>query len=117
MHSALSTPFGAVDSLDALVRAASEVPVPGAEEERRLAEAARRGDTEARDQLLRAHVRIVVDEAIRYRDAARDATELVADGLAALHDALLRFDPSAHGRFGGYARDWIRLRIRDVPRA
>lgn len=108
----LSPPFGTFDSLDAFVRAASEAPIPDPQEERRLVEAARQGNESARETLLRTHVRVVVDEAIRYRDAHREASELVPRGLEALRAALARFDPDVHGRLGTYAREWIRMEIR-----
>lgn len=104
--------FGRFDSLDAFVRAASEAPLPDPEEERRLVEAAREGNDAARETLLRTHGRIVVDEAIRYRDANLEASELVPRGLRALEAAVARFDPDVHGRFGRYAREWIRMEIR-----
>jgi len=112
MFAQLSLPFGVFQSLDALVRAASEAPVLDPEDERRLSRAARGGDGSARETLLRAHARIVVDEAIRYRDANRDASQLVPRGLEALEAAVDRFDPEAHGRLSAYIREWVRMEIR-----
>lgn len=110
----LSSPYGPFDSLDALVRAASEVPIPDPEEERRLARAARDGDESARETLVRTHLRLVVDEAIRYHDTVREMSALLPRGVEGLRAAVVRFEPDRHGRFGAYAREWIRLEIRNA---
>lgn len=110
----LSPPYGSFGSLDALVRAASDVPIPDLEEERRLGRAARDGDQAARDTLVRSHLRVVVDEAIRYHDTFREVSALLPRGLEGLEAAAARFDPDRHGRFSAYAREWVRLEIRTV---
>jgi DNA-directed RNA polymerase sigma subunit (sigma70/sigma32) len=108
-----SPSYGSFDSLDALVRAASDTPLPDEAEERRLVEAVRGGDEGARDALVRAHLRLVVDEAIRYREPAGwDAADLVLRGLRGLRDAVHLFDPEVHGRFRRFAREWIRSQFR-----
>lgn len=108
----LSPPFAGHGSLDALVRAASGTPVPDAAEERRLVDRAHAGDEAARDRLLEAHLRVVVDEIIRYRDTDRDAGELAPIGIQALRSAVARFDPARHGRLVSYARQWVRMEFR-----
>jgi RNA polymerase sigma-32 factor len=98
-------------SLRDFVHAASAEPLPGAEEEAALTEAARRGDVGAADRLIRLHLRDAVDEAILHRgDVA--VQKLIEQGVQGLIQAARRYQPTRDGDFGTYARTCVRREIR-----
>jgi len=76
-----------------------------------LLDAARRGDAEALQSLLRPHLRFVVDEAVAHRGGDASLEALVDAGLDGLRDAASTFDP-ADGAFDAHARRSIRASIR-----
>jgi len=111
-----SVTYGSFGSLPELVRAASNAPLLDPEEDRRLAREAREGQDEALDSLVKAHLRLVVDEAIRHRDHFVRTGDLVSRGLKGLHWAAPRFDPEVHESFWTYARQAVRAEIRKTDR-
>jgi len=66
------------------------------------------GDTAARDELARAHLRSVVQVANRYRRHGAAHDELISEGNLGLVRALAKFDPERGTRFVTYAVYWIR---------
>jgi DNA-directed RNA polymerase specialized sigma subunit len=100
-------------SLGDFVLDASATPVPDADEEWRLASAARGGDEGARDVLIRAHLRLVVDVAIALRGEV-PTSRLIPAGLRALVQAVDGFDPARHGSFRTFARPLIRREMRSA---
>lgn len=68
-------------------------------------------DRRAADDLVRAHLRLVIALAMKYRHYRIPLDELVAEGNFGLVLALDRFDPERGIRFGTYARHWARARI------
>jgi RNA polymerase primary sigma factor len=81
------------------------------EEERDLASRARRGDTAARDRLVRANLALVVMVARKQIRGALPLEELVQEGNLGLLRAVEKFDPNAGTRFSTYAFWWIRAYI------
>ncbi len=98
------------------------VPLLTAADERRLAlrmkkmhskdEAERRDAIEARDQFVRANLRLVVSIARGFRDRGLPFNDLVAEGNLGLLRAIEGFDPSKKCRFSTYATWWVRQAIR-----
>ncbi len=77
--------------------------------ERRLAERIKRGDRDARTQLILANQRLVVSIVRRYRSRTLTFEDLVQEGNLGLIRASQDFDPSLHGaRFSSYAVLWIK---------
>jgi RNA polymerase sigma-32 factor len=68
-------------------------------------------DRRAADTLVRAHLRMVIAMAVKYRHYGIAVAELVAEGNYGLVAALQRFDPERGIRFGTYARHWVRAQI------
>lgn len=110
MHTDPSAYLGS-GSIREFVRDASAAPLPDPEEERRLALAARHGDDHAFDQLIRTHLRMVVDVAIVMRGDV-PVSRLIPAGLDGLVKAADRFDPVRDGTFSGFARPFIRRAMR-----
>jgi RNA polymerase primary sigma factor len=93
--------------LNRLTRAALLSP----EEEMELAERARKGDEEAKQQLVEANMRLVMNIAKHYRNALVPFEDLVQEGAIGLMNAVERYDPSKGYRFSTYATHWIRQAI------
>jgi RNA polymerase primary sigma factor len=89
-----------------------ETPLLTAQEERELATRVRAGDMAARDQLVRANLRLVVSVARTYAGKGLAVEDLVGEGNMGLIRAAEGYDPNAGTRFATYATYWIRQSIR-----
>ena len=81
------------------------------EREVELAERITRGDMEARDELVQANLRFVVDVARQYQNRGLTMAELVSAGNMGLMKAADRFDGERGFKFISYAVWWIRQSI------
>ena len=73
------------------------------EQEIALAEQVRKGDEQARDQLICAHLLLVVNIARRYTHPGTDIMDLIQEGNIGLMHAVDMFDPTQGTRFTTYA--------------
>ena len=101
------------DSLGLYLQQSGEMDLLTAEEEASLAERNRRGDEEAREQLICANLRLVVSIAKKYAKSTASMTvqDLIQEGNCGLMRAVDKFDPSLGYRFSTYATWWIRQAI------
>ena len=83
-----------------------------AAQERELAHRIATGDVEARDQLARANLRLVVSIARQYAGRGLALEDLIAEGNVGLLRAVEGFDPTAGTRFSTYAAFWVRQAVR-----
>ena len=83
-----------------------------AEQERALAERIAKGDQDARNELVRANLRLVAHIARGYAGRGLDPEDLVSEGYVGLITAAERFDPRFNTRFSTYASLWIKQAIR-----
>lgn len=74
--------------------------------------AERQDAKEARDQFVRANLRLVVSIARGFKDRGLPFNDLVAEGNLGLLRAIEGFDPSKKCRFSTYATWWVRQAIR-----
>ncbi len=81
------------------------------EEERELARRSRDGDQEARNRLVEANMRLVVNVVRNYHTTLIPFEDLVQEGAIGLMTAAERFDPERGFRFSTYATHWIRQSI------
>jgi RNA polymerase primary sigma factor len=70
------------------------------------------GDPAARDQMVRANLRLVVNIARRLLGRGLSLEDLIAEGNLGLMRAVEGFDPSMDVRFSTYASFWIKQSIR-----
>lgn len=66
------------------------------------------GELRARDQLVEAHLRLVLKTATQFRGYGVSMADLVAEGNVGLVRALETFDPAKGLRFSTYAQWWVR---------
>lgn len=71
-----------------------------------------KNDPQAREQLVRSNLRLVVNIAKRYADRGMSLGDLIAEGNIGLIKAVDYFDPDRGTRFSTYAAWWIKQSIR-----
>lgn len=81
------------------------------EREKELAERIKKGDTEARNELVEANLRFVVWVAKEYRNRGLPMSDIISAGNLGLIIASERFDGERGFRFISYAVWWIRQAI------
>jgi RNA polymerase primary sigma factor len=86
----------------------NETPLLNAAEEKTLGYRIEDGDTEARDHLVRANLRLVVNIARSYAGKGLGLQDLIEEGNLGLMRAVEGFDPSMNTRFSTYASYWIK---------
>jgi RNA polymerase primary sigma factor len=98
--------------LEAYLREINETPLLSADQEKELAYRIEEGDSAARDQMVRANLRLVVNIARGYTGRGLDLQDLIAEGNLGLLRAVEAFDPSMDTRFSTYASYWIKQSIK-----
>jgi RNA polymerase primary sigma factor len=99
-------------SLDVYLRDIDAVPLLSESEERALAQRVQDGDRAAREQLVRANLRLVVSLARRYARRGMPLADLIEEGNVGLLRAVELYDPDQGARFATYATWWIKQSIR-----
>ena len=94
------------------LREINQTPLLSQEEERVLALQIAQGDPEARDLMVRANLRLVVNMARNYHDKRLHLEDLIEEGNLGLMRAVEGFDPNMSVRFSTYASYWIKQSIR-----
>src|ERR1700681_1634497 len=98
--------------LETYLREINETTLLSANEEKELAHRIEEGDTEARDHMVRANLRLVVNIARRYAGKGLGLQDLIEEGNLGLLRAVEGFDPSINTRFSTYASYWIKQSIK-----
>ena len=89
----------------------NKVSLLSREEEIDLALKAKAGDKAAKDRIVNANLRFVVNVAKKYQNHGLDLTDLISEGNIGLLTAVDRFDVSKGYHFISYAVWWIRQAI------
>ncbi len=82
------------------------------DDEVRLARRIKKGDEAARQQMIRANLRLVVKIAGDYARLGLPLLDLISEGNLGLMKAVDRFDPKKGGKLSTYAAWWIKQGIR-----
>lgn len=104
--SALQTP------LETYLREINETALLSAADEQELAGRIANGDVEARDRMVRANLRLVVNIARGYSGKGLGLQDLIEEGNLGLLRAVEGFDPHMGTRFSTYASYWIKQSIK-----
>jgi len=99
-------------SLKVYLREISKTPLLTPEEEVKLARKIKRGDKEARTQMIKANLRLVVKIAQDYSGYGLPISDLISEGNIGLMKAVERFDPKKGGKLSTYAAWWIKQSIK-----
>lgn len=106
-------PAGAVQTpLESYLREINETPLLTADDEQELAIAIGEGDLRARDRMVRANLRLVVNIARGYTGKGLNLQDLIEEGNLGLLRAVEGFDPAMGTRFSTYASYWIKQSIK-----
>lgn len=89
----------------------SKYPQLSPQEELTLAQRARQGDAEAREQLIQTHLRMVVHIARQYQRPGVEMLDLIQEGNIGLIQAVDMFDPNMGNRLSTLAFYWINKHI------
>jgi RNA polymerase nonessential primary-like sigma factor len=102
---------GERDSTTVYLNEIGLIPLLDAAAERDLAARARAGELAARQALIEANLRLVVNAARAYPGRGLPMIDLIAEGNLGLIRAVEKFDPDRGFRFSTYAMWWIREAI------
>lgn len=98
--------------LETYLREINETRLLTADEEKELAVAIGNGDLAARDRMVRANLRLVVNIARGYAGKGLGLQDLIEEGNLGLLRAVEGFDPAVGTRFSTYASYWIKQSIK-----
>lgn len=96
------------DGVPSYLNRLTQAPLLTAEEEIVLTRAARKGDAGAKERLIQANMRLVINIAKAYRNRGLPFEDLIQEGALGLIHAVERFDPNKGFRFSTYATHWVR---------
>ena len=107
------TSSGAVQNpLETYLRDINDTSLLTADEEKSLAVAIGKGSAQARDHMVRANLRLVVNIARGYANRGLPLPDLIEEGNLGLLRAVEGFDPRVGTRFSTYASYWIKQSIK-----
>lgn len=98
--------------LETYLREINETRLLTADEEHDLATRIGQGDVQARDRMVRANLRLVVNIARGYSGKGLGLQDLIEEGNLGLLRAVEGFDPTMGTRFSTYASYWIKQSIK-----
>jgi RNA polymerase primary sigma factor len=98
--------------LETYLREINETALLSAKDERELATSIACGDVHARDRMVRANLRLVVNIARGYTGKGLGLQDLIEEGNLGLLRAVEGFDPAMGTRFSTYASYWIKQSIK-----
>lgn len=106
---------GSYDSDSAIklyLREIGQVKLLTPQEEIELAARIKKGDKKAREQMIKANLRLVVKIARDYEGIGLPLLDLISEGNIGLMKAVERFDPAKGGKLSTYGSWWIKQSIK-----
>ncbi len=100
------------NSLRIYLREIAKTELLTREQEIDLAEKIKKGDKQARLQMIRANLRLVVKIAQDYANFGLPLSDLISEGNIGLMKAVERFDPEKGGKLSTYGSWWIKQSIK-----
>jgi RNA polymerase primary sigma factor len=94
------------------LREIGQVKLLTPQEEIVLAARIKRGDKKAREQMIKANLRLVVKIARDYEGIGLPLLDLISEGNIGLMKAVERFDPAKGGKLSTYGSWWIKQSIK-----
>ena len=96
------------DPLKLYLKDIKDIPLLTAEQEISLSRRVRKGDAEARRQMIQSNLRLVISIAKRYSHLGLPISDLIEEGNLGLMRAVTKFNPGKGFRFSTYAAWWIK---------
>jgi RNA polymerase primary sigma factor len=100
------------DALQLYLREIGEVKLLTPDEEIALAKRIKKGDKQAREQMIKANLRLVVKIARDYSGLGLPLLDLINEGNIGLMKGVERFDPAKGAKLSTYAAWWIKQAIK-----
>jgi RNA polymerase primary sigma factor len=94
------------------LREIGQTPLLTPAQEISLAKRIQKGDAKAREEMIKANLRLVVKIAREYEDYGLPLLDLINEGNMGLMKAVERFDPNKGAKLSTYAAWWIKQSIR-----
>ena len=104
--------FGEATAVSIYLREIGRVKLLSRQEEIELSARVRQGDDQAREQMIKANLRLVVRIAHDYEHIGLPLLDLVSEGNIGLMKAVERFDAGRGCKFSTYASWWIKQAIK-----
>ncbi|MFP4364705.1 MAG: RNA polymerase sigma factor RpoD/SigA [Spirochaetia bacterium] len=99
------------NTLSMYLKEINRIPLLTREEENKYATLAAEGDQQAKNKLVQANLRFVVNVAKKYQNQGLPLSDLISEGNIGLMNAIERFDVTKGFHFISYAVWWIRQAI------
>ena len=107
-----STRYDADTAIKLYLREIGQVKLLTPQEEIERAARIKKGDKKAREQMIKANLRLVVKIARDYEGIGLPLLDLISEGNIGLMKAVERFDPAKGGKLSTYGSWWIKQSIK-----
>jgi RNA polymerase primary sigma factor len=104
--------YDADTAIKLYLREIGQVKLLTPQEEVQLAARIKKGDKKAREQMIKANLRLVVKIAHDYEGYGLPLLDLISEGNIGLMKAVERFDPAKGGKLSTYGAWWIKQSIK-----
>lgn len=105
-------PYDGNTAFNLYLREVGETKLLTLKEENQLAARIKKGDKKAREQMIKANLRLVVKIAREYEDYGMPLLDLINEGNIGLMKAVERFDPAKGAKLSTYSAWWIKQAIK-----
>ena len=105
-------PYDGETAIKLYLREIGQVKLLSPQEEVELAARIKKGDKKAREQMIKANLRLVVKIAHDYENFGLPLLDLISEGNIGLMKAVERFDPAKGGKLSTYGSWWIKQSIK-----